>query len=295
MIQVQKLCKTYGDTKVLQKVSFTIKKNEIFGLLGPNGAGKTTTLECIEGLRAFEEGSIYIDHLSPDQALKTNLIGVQLQNASLPDHMNIKDLLTLYSYWKKQDFNHELFTSFGLDTMYQKLYKNLSTGQKRRCHLALALIANPDYIFLDEPTAGLDVDSRHQLHQTIFALKKQGKTIILSSHDMAEVQHLCDRVAILIQGKIHAIDSPKSIINQDTFTNTMDVKLDKNIPSFKLKQASYVKKSGNYHTFHVHKLHQTLEDLMAFVNKENYVLEDLILDKPSLEERFLQLTKERSK
>ena len=171
-------------------------------------------------------------------------------------------------------------------------YKNLSTGQKRTCHLALSLIADPDIIFLDEPTAGLDVEARHQLHQKILALKDQGKTIILSSHDMAEVQSLCDRVAILLKGEIHAIESPEVICKEDSFTNTLSIKFREEPNSFTLQGATHISKKGDYYKVQVSNLHKSLEDLLAWANKQDLTIEDLAIDKPSLEERFLTLARE---
>jgi len=292
MITVKNLKKSYGDNHVLKGLSFSIKKKEIFGLLGPNGAGKTTTLECMEGLRVYDEGEVKIKGLSPDQALKKGVIGVQLQNSSLPGHMKVKDLLTLHCYWQKREFQDALFSSFGLEKLYMQSYKNLSTGQKRTCHLALSLIADPDIIFLDEPTAGLDVEARHQLHQKILALKDQGKTIILSSHDMAEVQSLCDRVAILLNGEIHAIDSPEVICKEETFTNTLSIKFSEEPTSFTLQEASNISKKGDCNKVQVSNLHKSVEELLIWTKEQNLTITDLSIDKPSLEERFLSLAKE---
>jgi len=292
MIKVDKLTKTYDGVDVLKQISLSIKDNEIFGLLGPNGAGKTTTLECMEGLRHFDNGSISINGLSPNQALKKGLIGVQLQNSSLPENINVQDLLQLYCHWQKKTLNHDLIETLKLKPLYEKLYKNLSTGQKRKLHLALALISNPDTVFLDEPTAGLDVQSRHDLHNQIRALKKQGKTIIIASHDMSEVQSLCDRVAILVNGVIHAVDSPNVIISKDNYTNVMEVKFDKKINALDIKHATYITNKGDYQCFQVHDLHSTLEELTKYMAENKVILQDMVMTKPSLEERFIQLTKE---
>lgn len=292
MIKVENLSKSYDGKQVLKQVSFTINDNEIFGLLGPNGAGKTTTLECIEGLRQFDEGKILINDLTPNQALKSGHIGVQLQNSSLPENINVKDLLQLYCHWQKQNNNHELNERLGLKPLYQQYYTNLSTGQKRKLHLALALISNPNIIFLDEPTAGLDVQSRHQLHNHILDLKKQGKTIVIASHDMAEVQSLCDRVAILVNGTIYAIDSPNIIISKDKYANVMEVKLDKSMSSPKISHTTYVKTKGDYHCYQVHDLHMAMNALVEWLIENECILEDIVISKPSLEERFIQLTKE---
>ena len=191
-VKVKELIKRYGHHTVLNGLNFEVNQGEIFALLGVNGAGKTTTLECMEGLRSYDSAQIHIH----------GKIGIQLQSASLPEHILTKEAIQLFAYWNKVTVKPIMLQALGIHDFYKKSYYQLSTGQKRRLHLALALLGNPDIIFLDEPTAGLDVEGRIALHNYIRQLKKEGKTIILSSHDMAEVESLCDRIAILTDGKI---------------------------------------------------------------------------------------------
>ena len=191
-IEVSGLKKSYGSNMVLRGLDFQIKQGEIFALLGVNGAGKTTTLECIEGLRKYDEGTIIVNG-------KT---GIQLQSSSLPIHIKPMEAIKLFAKWNHTYIDDAMLKALGIKEMKESQYIELSTGQKRRLHLALALISNPDIIFLDEPTAGLDVEGRLSLHEEIRKLKSQGKTIVLASHDMAEVETLCDRIAILNSGKI---------------------------------------------------------------------------------------------
>lgn len=191
-LQVKGLKKSYGNNSVLKGIDFSVRRGEIFALLGVNGAGKTTALECIEGLRVYDSGEIKIH----------GKIGIQLQSASLQAYIKPLEAVNLFSKWNKTKPNTEMLKALGIYELSKKKYADLSTGQKRRLHLALALIGNPDIVFLDEPTAGLDVEARHSLHEQIKELKRQGKTIILASHDMAEVETLCDRIAILKDGKI---------------------------------------------------------------------------------------------
>lgn len=191
-MEVHNLQKSYGNNPVLRGITFDVKKGEIFALLGVNGAGKTTTLECIEGLRRYDGGTI-----------KTNgKKGIQLQSSSLPENIKPMEAVQLFAKWNKTKIDQSMLTALGIAELAKKQYRELSTGQKRRLHLALALIGNPDIVFLDEPTAGLDVEGRLSLHQQINKLKEQGKTVILASHDMAEVELLCDRIAILNRGSI---------------------------------------------------------------------------------------------
>ncbi len=191
-IQVNGLKKSYGNHTVLKGLDFHVLKGENFALLGVNGAGKTTALECIEGLRKYDSGNIFVN----------GKMGIQLQTASLPDHIRAMEAVWLFAKWNKVKIDNIMLEVLGVNEFARKQYIELSTGQKRRLHLALALIRNPEIIFLDEPTAGLDVEGRILLHEEIRKLKERGKTIIMSSHDMSEVESLCDRIAILKDGNI---------------------------------------------------------------------------------------------
>lgn len=204
-IHIENLTKSYKNFKVLNGIGFDVKQGEIFGLLGVNGAGKTTALECIEGLRSYDEGAININ----------GSIGIQLQSESLQSYIKPFEALNLFAKWNKTNVDNELVEYLGISEFSRKKYSNLSTGQKRRLHLALALTGNPDIIFLDEPTAGLDVEGKRYLHQIIRELKNKGKTIILASHDMTEVEQLCERIAILKNGNIEFIGTVNELT--DTF------------------------------------------------------------------------------
>jgi len=203
-IQVHELKKSYGENLVLKGLNFQIEKGEIFALLGINGAGKTTTLECIENLRKYDSGSITVN----------GKMGIQLQSSSLPAHIKAMEAVKLFSKWRGATIDSAMLNSLGIKEIEKKEYNKMSTGQKRRLHLALALIGNPDIVFLDEPTAGLDVEGRIAIHEQIRNLKAQGKTIILASHDMAEVESLCDRLAILKSGNIVFCGSPSELTDK---------------------------------------------------------------------------------
>ncbi len=191
-IQVDGLKKSYGNHIVLKGLHFNVAQGEIFALLGVNGAGKTTALECIEGLRKYDSGRIAVH----------GRMGIQLQSESLPEHIKPMEAVRLFAKWNKAQIDHSMLAALGIGELVKKQYVELSMGQKRKLHLALALISDPDIVFLDEPTAGLDVEGRMSLHDEIRKLKARGKTIILASHDMAEVESLCDRIAILNHGDI---------------------------------------------------------------------------------------------
>jgi len=191
-IEVEGLTKSYGGNAVLKGISFAVARGEVFALLGVNGAGKTTALECIEGLRRHDEGDIAVH----------GRMGIQLQSTSLPGHIKPLEAVKLFAKWNKAKIDDAQLRALGIFEFTKTQYVNMSTGQKRRLHLALALLGNPDVVFLDEPTAGLDVEGRVALHELIRKLKQQGKTIVMASHDMAEVESLCDRIAILKDGGI---------------------------------------------------------------------------------------------
>ena len=165
-INVNELRKNYGTCEVLKGIEFKVKKGEIFALLGINGAGKTTTLEIIEGLRKYDSGTITVN----------GKIGIQLQSSSLPAHIKAIEAIKLFAKWNKEKIDYEMLKKLGIKEIEKKQYFELSTGQKRRLNLALALVGNPDIIFLDEPTAGLDVEGRLSLHEQIKCLKSEGKT-----------------------------------------------------------------------------------------------------------------------
>lgn len=192
IIEIKDLRKSYGNLAVLKGINLSVRRGEILALLGVNGAGKTTTLECIEGLRSYDGGTITVN----------GKIGIQLQSSALQAHIKPMEAVQLFAKWNGTVPNAEMLKSLKIPELSKKKYADLSTGQKRRLHLALALIGNPDIVILDEPTAGLDVEGRVKLHERIRTLKREGKTVLLSSHDMAEVEDLCDRIAVLKDGTI---------------------------------------------------------------------------------------------
>lgn len=173
IINIDSLTKQYGDKVVLNGISYAIKRGEIFALIGTNGAGKTTAIECMEGLRTYN-GKIEI----------YGKIGVQLQTASLPTNIKVMEAIKLIAKWHATGIDMALVQRLNVEVILNKKYKELLTGQKRRLHLVMAMIGDPDIIFLDEPTAGLDVEGRVALHAEIKELKKRGKTVVMSSHDM---------------------------------------------------------------------------------------------------------------
>lgn len=280
-VSIQNLQKSYGEHAVLKGISFNVVQGEIFALLGTNGAGKTTTLECIEGLRTYTSGQI---------SLKGK-IGVQLQSSSLPAHIKASEALTLFSKWNATSINLEFANPMGLETIKNKPYMELSTGQKRRLHLLLAMIGNPDILLLDEPTAGLDVEARVALHNEIRLLKEQGKTIILSSHDMAEVESLCDRMAILKDGHIAFLGTVHELTAQIQTTFRIQLKLSSSALFDSLLLSSFLGEQQGYHVFEADDIQNGLYEILTQVREKNIRIYDLKLDHISLEQRFMEIAK----
>lgn len=281
-IKVENLIKSYGQNTVIKGISFDVKSGETFALLGTNGAGKTTTLECIEGLRKYESGQITIE----------GSLGVQLQSSSLPANIKAIEAFTLFCKWKKSIVDLSIFESLGLSKIKNKQYCQMSIGQKRRLHLALALIGNPDIIFLDEPTAGLDVEGRAALHEQIRKLKCKGKTIVLSSHDMNEVESLCDRLAILKDGKIAFSGTPIELTTQLEPQITLQLKTDKSFEKTDFVYSTYEGITNDYHTFITVNISEALMELLTFLKSSSNSVHDIRIIHQSLEEGFLGIAKE---
>jgi ABC-2 type transport system ATP-binding protein len=217
IIQVQDLTKSYGDFEAVKGISFEVYKGEIFGLLGPNGAGKSTTLEIIETLRQKSGGTVIVDGMNLDtdpEAIK-KMIGVQLQTAGFYPNLNLTELIQLFVGLYQMEIDPmELLPKVDLVDKAKSKYKELSGGQKQRFSIATTLINRPKIIFLDEPTTGLDPQARRNLWDLIQEIRKNGTTVIITTHYMDEAEVLCDRVAIIDSGKIIGINSPNQLIDE---------------------------------------------------------------------------------
>lgn len=216
IIQVNELSKRYGDQVVLDRVSFSVEEGEVFGILGPNGAGKTTLVECVEGLRLPDSGSVRVLGFHPlrqGPELREH-IGVQLQHTELPENIKVWEALDLYaSFYEKPRDWRKLLDRWGLADKRNARFAQLSGGQKQRLFIALALVGDPRVAFLDELTAGLDPQARRATWELIKRVRAEGVTVVLVSHFMDEVEELCDRVAVLDRGAIVALDSPAGLID----------------------------------------------------------------------------------
>lgn len=215
VIRVDRLSKRYGDITAVEDVSFTVERGEIFGILGMNGAGKTTIVECLQGLRRRDEGEVSVLGLDPQHQL-TELrrrIGSQLQESGLPDRLTVQDALSLFACiagrgtaWR------ELMSDWGLAEKAKKPFASLSGGEKQRLFVALALVNEPEVVFLDEMTQGLDPSARRIAWRLIRRLKERGATVVLVSHYMDEVEQLCDRLIVIDSGKIAAAGTPAQVV-----------------------------------------------------------------------------------
>ena len=213
-IIVRNLVKKYGDFVAVNDVSFSIKEGEIFGIIGPNGAGKTTTVECISGLRVPDSDSVSIFGLSPqkDRNKIRKFLGVQLQQSTMPPRLRVGEAVELFaSFYSDPIDPNDLLETLGIKDIKNSMFKNLSGGQKQRLSIALALIGNPRIAILDELTTGLDPEARRETWALIEGIRDRGVTVILVTHFMDEAERLCDRLALINNGKLGVLDTPEAI------------------------------------------------------------------------------------
>lgn len=295
MIEVKDFRKVYGNYTAVDNISFSVRQGEIFGLLGPNGAGKTSTLESLEGLRAPDGGKLRVAGVNPatEPHKLRHVIGVQLQSGGLPASITADEAMKLFCAYHKVAPRFDLLERLGLHEKRHVEFQGLSTGQQRRLALALAVAHEPPVVFLDEPTAGLDVASRVELHDLMRELRQKGTTIILATHDMAEAEEMSDRVAILLQGNLVAIDTPLAITAAGAgltkiSVNTRSAFLLGNNHSFPAVNQHLVK--DQYAIYFSTDIGQTVAALIAAIETEGDTLLDLRVERPSLEDRFLELT-----
>ncbi len=215
IIEVQNLVKRYGDHTAVNGISFAVEQGEIFGILGPNGAGKTTTVECVEGLRSPDGGTIRVAGLDPqrDSDELRQLLGAQLQESELPEKMKVREALELYSSFYRDPADwRELLATLNLTDKIDAQFRRLSGGQKQRLSIALALVGNPKVAVLDELTTGLDPQARRDTWDLIETIRDRGVTIVLVTHFMEEAERLCDRLAVVNAGELVALDSPAGLV-----------------------------------------------------------------------------------
>jgi len=295
VVLVKDFRKVYGDTVAVDGISFEVHHGEIFGLLGPNGAGKTTTMESLEGLRQPSSGSLRIFEVDPTRQPKSlhNMIGVQLQSSSLPGSMTPHEAMEFFCAYHQVTPRDDLLERLGLGDKKHSQFSALSTGLQRRLALALAIAHDPPVVLLDEPTAGLDVGSRVELHEVMREMRAKGTTIILATHDMAEAEKMTDRVAILLKGKIAATGSPTQL----TATGNGLVKISVSSEAGSLLQNAGVFPAvsqqiikDEYVIYYSHEAGETVPAILDSLKTQDDRLVDLRVERPSLEDRFLEIT-----
>jgi ABC-2 type transport system ATP-binding protein len=295
VIQVQNFRKVYGDFVAVHGISFEVQRGEIFGLLGPNGAGKTSTLESLEGLRHPDGGSLRILGIDPARQ-STSLwrhIGVQLQTSALPNTMTVLEAMQFFCAYHRVPVRRDLLERLGLADKLNDQYASLSAGQQRRLSLALAIAHNPQVLFLDEPTAGLDVPSRIVLHEVMRELQSAGTTIVLATHDMAEAEKMADRVAILLKGRIAACGTPKEITAAGKGLTRISVRTENNLLARNGVVFPGVRQrvlEDEYVIYYSADPGSSVAAIIRHIDASHDTLIDLRVERPSLEERFLEIT-----
>ncbi|MDJ0756736.1 MAG: ABC transporter ATP-binding protein [Ardenticatenaceae bacterium] len=300
VIQVKNLSKSFGSVVAVNDMSFCVKKGEIFGFLGPNGAGKTTTLSILEGLRKLDRGRVRVLGMDIDKNAKTikSQIGVQLQGTSLLPDLTVFEQVQLFSRLYGYQHNRPEIMSFlervGLDTKAAALPDHLSGGQKQRLALALALVNQPKIVFLDEPTTGLDPQSRRVLWDLIRELCDQDKTVVITTHYMEEAEALCHRVGIIDHGRLVALDTPGNLITNlagvSSITTSVNLPLDEFQQLPTVIQAQH---DGYKLSIQTRDVAVTLRFILDLAQKHCLSLNDLHIQQPNLEDVFLNLTGNR--
>jgi len=295
VIEVGNLRKTYGSVIAVDDVSFEVNEGEIFGMVGPNGAGKTTTIECIEGLRRPDDGSVNLLGMDPSEMRRAiaNHIGVQLQESALPRRLRVVEALELFaSFYERRADAEELLDILGLTEKRSSAFDELSGGQKQRLFIALALINRPKIVFFDELTTGLDPQARRSMWDLVRQIREQGCTVFLTTHFMEEAERLCDRVLIIDRGQIVALDTPEAMIRSLGAENRLVFTIPENQaapPLTDLPQVQRIEQFGERVVVYGHG--------ERFASSVVYALEDAGVDfldlrteQSNLEDVFLSLT-----
>jgi ABC-2 type transport system ATP-binding protein len=300
-IYVEALHKSYGTgtgtVAAIRGIDFQVQAGEVFGLLGPNGAGKTSTVEILEGLRPKTSGDVRVLGFDPDKQKNQlkNQIGVCLQATNLPEKITVKEALDLFAafYTKTMD-SDTLINRLQLTEKRDAAYGTLSGGQKQRLALALALINDPQMLFLDEPTSALDPQVRVEIRDLIDGLRKEQRTILMTTHYIEEAERLCDRVAIIDQGRIIALGTPKQLIERSAGQSTIEVTcsapLPTDIPSWPDSVSTCLSPDFLHMTVVSTRPARTLVEIIKWIDGQGLELADINLKRPTLEDVFIELT-----
>jgi ABC-2 type transport system ATP-binding protein len=299
IIQVEDLYKSYGTVEAVRGVSFVVNEGEVFGLLGPNGAGKTSTVEILEGMRTPDAGTARVCGLDPERSGSAfkQTIGAVLQSTALPDKLRVKEALDLFaSFYRDRASTEGLLKRFQLEEKRHAFYKDLSGGQKQRLALAMALVNNPKVVFLDEPTAGLDPQVRREIYDIIEELRREKKTVLLTTHYIEEAERLCDRVAIVDHGKIIKSGTPRDLKQSSAGTTRIEVRLARPATEAALRALDGVsdfRTMGDVYVLYASRAPQAIVSLVKHLEADNNELQSMEMYSPSLEDVFIELTGRR--
>ncbi len=295
VVSVSHLRKTYGSTVAVDDVCLEVHQGEIFGLIGPNGAGKTTTMECVEGLRKADRGTISVLGLDPrrDATALEHRIGVQHQEAQLQKRIKVWEAVDLWSALYAHVVDTEaLLDRLGLETKRNAWFMTLSGGQKQRLFIALAMIHDPEVIFLDEVTTGLDPQARRTIWGLITGIRERGKTVFLTTHLMEEAERLCDRVAIIDHGRLVEIGTPADLVEKHCPERSVVFTSDGTGTAERLADVPSVvsaESEGRTHTLRGEG-HDFVNHVINFIAREGIRVEGFRTEVPTLEDVFLKLT-----
>jgi len=297
-IEVEGLKKSYGALAAVKGVDFSVCAGEVFGLLGPNGAGKTTTVEILEGLRARSGGRVSVLGCDPEVQTRQlkDRVGVCLQSTRLQEKLKVREAMELFSalYTRTVD-TVQLLKRLQLWEKREAFYTTLSGGQKQRLALALALLNDPQVLFLDEPSAGLDPQARLEIHQLVEDLRAEKRTILLTTHYIEEAEKLCDRVAIVDEGRIIAMGTPREIQERTLSNSIIEIECATAIPAGDLpawRNAEKVSLDERRTRIAVTSARpaRTIVEMVKWLDEAGIELEDIHIKRPSLEEAFIELT-----
>ncbi len=293
VIAVSDLKKSYGDVDAVRGIDFSVQAGQVLGLLGPNGAGKTTTVEILEGIRSRSSGVVNVLGFDPerDASQLKERIGVCLQSNNLPEKMKVIEAVDLFSaFYERNIDKSRLLRRLQLDEKKNAYYGTLSGGQKQRVAIALALVNDPQIVFFDEPTTGLDPQVRLEIHKLIEELKQDKRTIILTTHYIEEAERLCDRVAIIDQGRIIAEGSPREIQARTLGTTKVEIHLEAPLGSEVLPADTVLSHDRLTLTTSSVQPAKTVVELVKWIDAHGLGMTDISLKKPTLEDVFIELT-----